>query len=220
MQITHEQAHTLIQLNMDQPLGSQEMHVLFKHLEDCADCQTYAQELKEVEGFLFAALKKQWNRQPTPLSITALKEKNHKTQASTLLTMRKASMSLVVLAMFFSVWQFVFFGPPTSDQSPLPVPPVPTPSTISTNTMITLENCELVLYIVQANDTLAEIATQFLISTDEIMQINQLKTEAIQPSMKLVIPMCKSTPTGTVHPVTFTTTYTPIINPTTSTPDG
>jgi len=220
MQITHEQAHQLIQLNLDQALGSQEMIVLFTHLEDCTDCQTYAQELKEVEGLLFPALKKQWNRQTTPLSITALKERNQKTQASTLLTIRKAAMSLVVLALFFSVWQFVFFGPSTFVQRPLLVPPVPTPSTISTNTMIRLENCELALYVVQANDTLAGIANEFLISTDEIMQINQLKTEAIQPSMKLVIPVCKSTPTGTVHPVTFTTTYTPIINPTTSTPDG
>ena len=220
MQITHEQAHTLIQLNMDQALGSQEMTVLFTHLEDCTDCQTYAQELKDMEGRLIPALKKQWSRQPTPLSITVLKERIQKTQASTLLTMRTAAMSLVVLAMFFSVWQFVFFGPSTSDQSPQLVPPVPTPSTISTNTMVTLENCELALYVVQANDTLAGIATQFLVATDEIMQINQLKTEAIQPSMKLIIPICKSTPTGTVHPVTFTTTYTPIINPTTSTPDG
>jgi LysM domain len=221
MQITHEQAHGLIQLNMDQVLSSQETAVLSAHLQVCTDCKTYANEIKEVEGLLFPVLKRQWNRQPVPLLITALTERNLKAQASTLLAMRTAAIGLVVVALFFSVWQFVLSSPSASGQMPLVVPPVPTPSvqtTRSTSTVITLENCETVLYIVQGDDTLAGIADQFSISEDEIIAINHLKTETINPSMELVIPVCNFTPTGTVHPATFTTTYTPIIKPGTSTP--
>jgi LysM repeat protein len=84
--------------------------------------------------------------------------------------------------------------------------------------MVTLEGCEMALYIAQANDTLPGIADQFSVSIEEIMEINQLKTEILQPFMKLLIPVCSITPAGTAYPATFTTTYTPVITkPTTST---
>ena len=79
----------------------------------------------------------------------------------------------------------------------------------------------MALYIAQANDTLPGIAHRFSVPIEEIMEINQLKTEVLQPSMKLLIPMCRYTPARTAYPATFTTTYTPIIiKPTTSTPGG
>jgi hypothetical protein len=100
---------------------------------------------------------------------------------------------------------------------------MPTPSvqtTQSTTALAAFENCELVLYPVQEDDTLARIADQFSVSEEEIMAINSLQTKAIDPSMELAIPVCNFTPTGTVHPATFTTTYTPDLGPSTSTPDG
>jgi LysM repeat protein len=222
MQIAHEQAHKLIQLNADKALSSEEIAVLSAHLRDCVDCQRYASEIKEVEQVLFPLLKRKLNRPLIPLSISAL-SKRKQSPVSNLLTTRSAAVMLVMMAVFFSVWQFVSSGPATSSQVPSIVPPVPTPfaqTTFSTSTLMTLETCESMLYVVRAGDTLARIADQFSVSAEEIMAINLLKTEAVSPSMELVIPICKFTPTGTVHPATFTTTYTPILSLTTSTPDG
>ena len=177
--------------------------------------------MKDVEHILRPLLKRRWNREPIPLSITLLKERNRKAAISSLLTMRKARLSLVAVALFFGFWQFIGSGPSLLGQIPPLASPAPTPSTTSTNTMVTLEGCEMALYIAQANDTLPGIADRFSVSIEEIMEINQLKTEVLHPSMKLLIPVCSFTPARTVHPATFTTTYTPIIiKPTTSTPGG
>jgi predicted anti-sigma-YlaC factor YlaD len=224
MQITHEQAQKLIQLHMDQALNSQESAVLSAHLRDCRDCQTYANEVSEVKRLLPSLLKKQWARTPAPLSIKALAEKKLKRQSSiNLLTTRTAAIGFVVIALFFSVWQFASSGSAVSNPLPLMAPPVPTPLTqtaLSIDTTMTLENCKLVLYIVQGNDTLAGIADQFSVPEEEILAANSLEAKAVRPAMELVVPICNFTPTGTVHPATFTTTYTPIIQLNTSTPEG
>jgi hypothetical protein len=75
-------------------------------------------------------------------------------------------------------------------------------------------------YSVRENDTLADIAHQFSVSEEEILAVNSLEAVTLSPSMELLIPVCNWTPTGTVHPVTFTTTYTPVREPFTTTPDG
>jgi len=220
MQITHEQAHILMQRKMDQALNSLDAESLSAHLQTCSDCQQYANEIKEVDRLLFPMLKKQWNRQPTPLLVAALLGTSQKTSTITLLTIRRLAVSFAALALFFSAWQFITAGPSAFSQLPQMIPPVPTPSTISTDTLVTLENCEMAVYTVQANDTLSGIADRFSVSAEEIMKLNQLRMEVVQPAMKLVIPLCNFTPTGTVHPATFTTTYTPVIQTITFTPDG
>jgi LysM repeat protein len=151
--------------------------------------------------------------------MATLVRSNQKTGTISLLAIRRMAVSLAALALFFSIWQFVAAGPTAYNQIPQMIPPVPTPSSISTNTLVTFEHCEMALYIVQANDTLSGIADQFSVSVEEIMKTNQLQTEVVQPGTKLVIPLCNFTPTGTVRPATFTTTYTPIFQ-TTFTPDG
>jgi hypothetical protein len=221
MQITHEQARTLIQFSLDELLQSAEKAALSAHLHDCPECQAYANEMTEVEKLLLPAMKRQWNAQPVPLSITALTGSTQKISGRTLLTMRTAAITLVFFALFFSIWQFASSGP--SNYAPMVVPSMPTPSAQtaqSTSTEMTFGNCEMMLYTVQSNDTLASIANRFLVSEDEIIEANQLKTDTVPLSMELMIPICNFTPTGTIHPATFTTTYTPIIQPTTSTPGG
>ena len=220
MQITHEQTHKLIQRKMDQALNSQESAALSMHLQHCDDCQQYANEIREVDRLLFPVLKKHWDRQPLPLSASTLMGTSQKTAMINLLTMRKMAVSLAALTLFFGVWQFVATGPSAFSQIPQMIPPVPTPSTISTNTPATLAQCEMALYIVQANDTISGISDRFAISVEEIMEMNQLRTEVIRPAMELIIPLCNFTPTGTVHPATFTTTYTPILQTIAFTPDG
>lgn len=224
MQITHEQARTLIQFSFDGILQTAEKARLAAHLQDCMDCKSYAEELREVETIILPLMKKQWNARPIPLSIPALTQRKSSTiNPSRLLAIRSTAIALVFIALFFSAWQFLSSSPSSSSRLPLVVPLVPTPSAQtaqSTNTKGMAENCELMAYNVQENDTLASIANRFLVSEDEIMKLNQLKTKAVSMSMELIIPICNFTPTGTIYPATFTITYTPIIQLTTSTPVG
>lgn len=221
MSITHEQAHTLIQLNMEHMLNNQESAALSAHLRDCTPCNEYASEIKEVTDLLPPIMKRQWSAQPAPLSIAALMERRQRIRSSPLLTMRTAAISLVLMAFFFSAWQFVVSNPPSSPRLPLQAPPVPTPYTQpaqSTSTEITSQHCEMILYRVAETDSLASIAGQFLVSEDTIVELNHLQSEAVRPAMELLIPVCNFTPTGTFHAATFTTTYTPRSIATTSTP--
>ena len=221
MSITHEQAHKLIQWNMEHMLNARETASLSAHLRACSECDAYASEINEVAKLLPALMKKKWSAQPAPLSIPVLVGSKEIVRTSTSLTMRTVAFSLVVMALFFSAWQFMLSGPASSPQLPVQVPPVPTPSTQraqSTSTEITLENCETIVYAVGEMDSLASIAAQFSVSEDTIRGLNHLPTEYLSPSMELLIPICNFTPTGTFHAATFTTTYTPRSIATTSTP--
>lgn len=220
MQITHEQAHQLIQLNLDNVLNPEQSATLFAHLRDCLDCQSYANELKEVEALLYPVMTQRWTDQPAPLSIPVLMGKSKQSSTVTFLTIRKAAMVLVLVALFFSAWQFVSSGPIIASPVPLAVPLVPTPSSPTAQLTSATEKCEMRAYSVQRDDTLAGIAARFSVPAEEIMAVNGLRTKALEPAMELLIPSCDSTPTGTVRPATLTTTYTPILASTTSTPDG
>ena len=217
MFITHERAHQLIQWNMEHMLNDQETAMLSAHLRGCNECNAYAREMNEVARLLAALMKERWSARPAPLSIPPLVGSQGTIRTSTFLTMRNAAFSLVVMALCFSAWQFMLSGSASSPQ----VPPIPTPSTQrapSTSTKITFEHCEMIQYRVLESDSLASIAAQFSVSEGEIMEINHLENEALVPSMELLIPVCNFTPTGTFHAATFTTTYTPRLIATTSTP--
>ena len=221
MSITHEQAHRLIQLAMEDMLNSKESAILSAHLGECRECVIYANEIREVTNLLAPVMKKEWSAQPAPLSVVALMGRKEKITANHLLTMRTAAMALLFVALFFSAWQFELPGGAGSRQRPFVIPPAPTPSvqnTQSTSTGSTQATCEMIIYPVQGEDTLASIAKQFSTSMREIIQLNQLRTAAISPPMELLVPVCNFTPTGTYSPVTFTTTHTPLIIATTSTP--
>lgn len=224
MSITHEQARSLVQLNMDQALRTHDLAILSLHLRGCSECQAYANEIKEVTQILAPLMKKQWSARPVPLSISGLWGRSLQPKTNNLLTIRKAAVSVVFLAMFFSAWQFVISGTPVSSPVPLSIPVVPTPSVLttqSTSTQLTLVGCAWVPYRVQEDDTLSAIAEQFGISEESLVEVNHLETPAIYPAMELAIPICDLTPTGTFHPATFTTTTdTPVLNHTPSIPGG
>ena len=222
MSISHEEAQHLIQQNMEGLLDAQALAILNTHLRICRECNAYASEIREVTALLIPVMKRQWSFQPAPLSIAALLGRRERINSRTLLTMRTAAIGLMFVAFFFSAWQFVVAGAPGSSQIPMGIGPVPTPSLPNTKsvTETTSAMCGMLLYPVQRADTLASIAEQFSTSEDEIIQLNGLKTEAVSPPMELMVPACNFTPTGTFYPVTFTTTYTPLFNATTTTPDG
>jgi len=221
MQITHEEARRLIQFSMDQMLKPHEKNTLQTHLEDCMECRTFFDDIREVENLLLPTMLRQWNSQPTPLSIEDITyERNTQLQSSILLATRTAIISIVFAAFVFGAWQITQSGKQTPNPLPVGVRPVPTPSSQSTSTKISFQNCEEMSYQVQENDTLESIAMQFSVSKDKLMAINNLSTEILATKMELLIPFCNSTPTGTVHPSTLTTTFTPLLDPTTSTPGG
>jgi LysM repeat protein len=221
MQITHAEAHKLIQFSMDETLKPQEKNILQMHLNDCTECRAFVEELKAVENQLVPALSSRWAVQPVPLSIEALPNKSKlPIQTSIILATRTAIISIIFAAFVFSAWQFTHPSSQTSNSVPMIVLPIPTPSGQSTSTKISFQNCEETIYQVQENDTLESIALKFSVAKDKIMTVNHLSTESIHASMDLLIPICTSTPTGTIHPSTLTITFTPLIGPTTSTPGG
>jgi hypothetical protein len=221
MQITHEEAHSLIQFDADAALNAQEKNRLAAHLQECTECRSYAVEIKMLEDLLVPEMKRRWNLQPAPLLIDALRANRHpKLSTSNLLATRTAAVGIVVFAFIFSVWQFTLSGQPEPTRLPVSVLPIPTPSTQATGTNTILQNCEGMLYIVQENDTLESVASQFSVSKEELMAANQMKTETLYQVTKLMIPICGFTPTGTLTAMTLTKTDTPSIRPTTSTPDG
>ena len=222
MSITHKEAQHLIQRNMEDQLEAQEFATLTAHLRVCRECRAYASGIKEVADLLAPVMKRQWSFQAAPLSIPALLGRRERINSRTVLTMRTAAIGLMFVAFFFSAWQFMASGAPVSSQIPMGIDPVPTPSlpNIQSATETTSAMCKLLLYPVQRADTLASIAEQFSTSEDEIIQLNGLKTDAVSPPMELMVPLCNFTPTGTFYPVTFTTTYTPLLNATTTSPDG
>jgi spore germination protein YaaH len=120
----------------------------------------------------------------------------------------------------FSAWQFALSSGPLSTPLAIGAPPVPTPSIQSIQTTATLQDCARILYHVRRGDTLEGIADQFSVAKKEIMAANHMANEAIDPDMEMLIPLCSFTPTGTVDPTIFATTYTPATRPSVSTPGG
>lgn len=219
MQITHEQARRLIQLNADQSLYPSEKYQLSAHLKDCSACHDYAEEINELEGVLRPIMKRLWGQTPLPLSIHDLRVRSYaKRQSSLILATRSALIGAVCLAFLFSAWQFMRFGGDMSGPLQVGVSAVPLPATHSTNTASLFESCGAMHYTVQETDTLESIAHQFGISQDELIVFNQMRTQRVSTGMTLMVPTCNFTPTSTLGPSLFTETYIPLGSPTTSTP--
>lgn len=221
MPITHEEARKLIRSRTDAALEPQQSDALEIHLISCMECSAFAEESKEVEDLLVHAMLRHWNFQPVPLSIEAIigKERSN-LKPFVLMVTRTAIISIVFAAFIFSAWEFSLSRGGNGISMPMSVLPIPTPSGQSTSTKESVPNCEEIIYQIQEHDTLAQIATQFSVSKEQIMAINKLSTETIHARMELLIPICRSTPTGTVHPSTITTTFTPLNGSPISTPGG
>jgi LysM repeat protein len=221
MQITHKEARKFIQFDSDEALGAQERAILSAHLQNCTECRAYAEDIKEVEGILLPLMKRHWDIRPVPLPIGALISSGRsKLRQRILLTTRIAVSGMVFAAFALAVWQLSLPGQRPGTPAPINVLPVPTPSMQSTSTRIILQDCDQILYKVREGDTLQHIAFQSSVPKEEIMRANSLDTEAINTGMELVIPLCNFTPTVIAKPTTLTTTYTPVTESHSSTPDG
>ncbi len=219
MQITHEEAHRLIQFDTDDALRPSEKNNLVAHLKVCAECQDYAQSMKGIESLLRPLLQRNWNKQPVPLSMAVLKGgKNQTRPEGAFLATRIAVIGIICMSFIFSVWQFTISSQATPDLSVAGVPLIPTPSTQFIPMTSTSNNCEGRPYVVKEYDSVERIAQFFSISQEDILRANNLNIGTLRPDMEILIPTCTSTPTGTVN--TLTTTYTPSSEPITFTPGG
>lgn len=221
MQITHQEARALIQYERDRALGGQSREALAAHLRVCAECRLYAEEIHLVETILGTLLHQAWDVHPTPLPVGPLVgRRSAKIHRGAFLAMRMLVMSLLFATLVFSAWQFSLPVPAEPAHMPVNVLAAPTPSALSTSTQILFEDCRFVHYRVREQDTLAEIAAQFSVSEEAIAALNRLGTQGLPVSTELRIPLCSLTPTGTVDPAVFETTYTPAHSPAASTPGG
>jgi hypothetical protein len=221
MQITHEEAHRLIQFNSDDGLKTRQKNLLASHLEDCASCRKYAEGLREMESVLRPMLHRNWDRQPFPLSISiALKEGKNRISERMLVATRIAAVGVVFLAFFFSAWNFT--GPsrktPTPFLQSVPLIPTPSTSTMTASTSASFETCTMTSYTIEENDKLADIADRFAVSAEEIVQANSMQNESMLTGQTIVIPMCNSI--STIPATTYSTMITPVLHPGTTTPGG
>ncbi len=129
---------------------------------------------------------------------------------------RIVAMGVICVAFLFNVWQFTQSGRQRATPPAAEIPLIPTPSLQSTGTQATDQTCEFIYYEVKENDTIESIATRFSVPAGEIRATNHLRTETLNTSMKLSIPVCSPTPPGT--PNIVTTTFTPLLGPNTLTP--
>jgi hypothetical protein len=208
MQITHEEAHRLIQFKTDSGLTTSNEEKLSAHLKGCKECQRYLETLKETETALRQTMHKQWNIRPLPLHVDVIYAKAHEgIGANILLTTRTALIGFAFVMFAFITWQSMSTSNNTA-QAPLSTMPImiPTPATQHTSTNTQESDCTEIQYVIQKGDTLESIASQFSVSRETIITANHLTNEAIDPAGELVIPICGSKPTSTTHPPAFTIT--------------
>ena len=207
MQITHAEAHRLIQYDLDRALDPEKQISLFAHLQDCEDCRGYADGMRDIENQLRQVMNKQWNLSPLPLSIDSIKTQiNLPRGAHNLFQLRTALVSMVLVAFSFFIWQLTSTSYHSSEQIPSTILPVPTPSTQLSTASLASPTCEWTLHKVEASDSLESIAFQYSVSKQDIMTFNGMDSELIDESMEIKIPHCNVTPTMTAHWPTRTLT--------------
>ena len=207
MQITHAEAHRLIQYDLDRTLDPEKQKSLLAHLQECEDCRGYADGMRDIENQLRQVMNKQWNLSPLPLSIDSIKTRiNLPRGAHNLFQLRTALVSMVLVAFSFFIWQLTSTSYHPSEQIPSTILPVPTPSTQLSTASLASPTCEWTLHKVEASDSLESIAFQYSVSKQDIMTFNGMDSELIDESMEIKIPHCNVTPTMTAHWPTRTLT--------------
>jgi hypothetical protein len=221
MQITHEEAHRLIQFDADGELKPQQRNLLASHFQECATCQQYADSIVTMESILRPMLQRNWDQEHRPLPLTTLMAKE-KSRGSDRLLMatRIAAMAVAFLAFFASAWNLTLSSrrTPTPFLQSVPVIPTPFTSTMTAGTQTGFENCTVTSYTVQENDTLASIADRFAIPAEHIRQMNPIRSETLTSGQLLSIPLCNLTPANPT--ASHTTTFTPVLYSSTTTPGG
>ena len=217
MHITHQEARHLIHLRADNTLIASAKEMLNLHLKECVECLDYANEIQETEAILRTTVRKHLNEHYLPLSIRVIKEKLFPTRRlPALVPTRSALIGVTFLFFVFAFLQFTATHTVSQSSMAIGISAVPTPSLLFTGTQNHFGNCQMVNYQVRPDDTLENLARQFMVSENDIMDLNHLQPDVVRLPVTLLMPMCELTPTGTSHPPAFTNT--PSREPITDTP--
>ena len=212
MQITHAEAHKLIQFNLDRALNLENQKMLFAHLQECESCRAYTDAMLNVENTLRLVMNKQWQFRPLPLWIGSIKSQKN---THPLFQLRTALISIVLVVFSFFIWELTAVYD-SAGQTASNVPPVPTPSIQISTASIEAPKCKWSLHKVDHLDTLETIAYQYSVSKEDIVTFNNMSSDVIYESMEIKIPQCDATPTVTANMPT--TTLTPILELSIDTP--
>jgi len=229
-EITHQTARALLQSATDQNLDPIGQTALEAHLSACSECAQYARQLAQLETNLRDMFQNKWKNLRPEIDLRAIRHPSPLKQLWNNLfarthTLGKASaivallVSYFVLANLFGVW-----GPIGGDETPTALPtPKESTSTLNispTPSIPVLQNegptqaCQTMIYVVKENDTLERIALQYGVTKELILEYNpgdtNLENNTVSTNMKLVIPLCKSTPANTTNAPNNTLTITPI----------
>ncbi|MBI5950095.1 MAG: LysM peptidoglycan-binding domain-containing protein [Chloroflexi bacterium] len=204
MQISHAEAHTLIQQSFDDSLPREEENALTVHLQTCPECSSYRDELRDVEYTLRSTMNKHWGLTPV-LSMDVV---TGKVNSHGRLGLQLATISLTVMLVVVSAWRLINSNITPANLTPPQVSPIPTPSTQMTSTRALASNCEEIAYTVREGDTLAGIAAMFSTSVETIADWNNLQSDLLKAGSEITVPVC-FTPSATAHPATFTVTFSP-----------
>jgi hypothetical protein len=204
MQISHAEAHRLIQQSFDDSLPQEEENALTVHLQACPECSSYRDKLRNVEYTLRSTMNKHWGL-TSALSMDAV---TGKVNAHGRLGLQLATISLTVMLVMVGAWRLINSNITPSNMTPPQVSPIPTPSTQMTSTRTLASNCGEIAYTVREGDTLAGIAAMFSTSVATIVNWNNLQPSLLEAGSEITIPVC-FTPSATAHPATFTVTFSP-----------
>jgi len=226
-EITHQEAHSLLQAAADQILKPGERSTLDRHLSKCQECSEYANNLSALETGLRTVFHAHLDRyKPAKLDLqTITRPTLAKLIWSSLFGPTGALGKVVIVAVlllgYFVVSNLIGIQNPIANYETATILPTPnefssansqspTPSAQYTLTGLMSQACKTVTYYVQESDTLERIAIQHGISQESILEYNLLKSNTVYTGMELVIPLCNSTPshTATIPKNTITPTTT------------
>ena len=226
--ITHQKARMLLQSAADRRITSDEASALNAHLEKCRECRNYANSLTNLEAGLRNALHAQWDDQQPKLDLQAIMNPTPAKLMwvnipSLTQSIGKVTIAVVLLLGYMMLANHLGIRINSSNnETPtnLPTPnellllsntsPTPSAPTQLTMTKMTMQDCDVIPYTVQATDSLESIAAKHGTSKELIMEYNNLTTDAISPAMELSIPVCGSTPSRTASLPSNLITNTPI----------
>jgi len=219
MNITHQEARSLIHLRSDRGLNVERWAQLRSHLMECEACASYASQISEAEESLRSAMKQKWSAHPLPHNqgIILGTVNLNKWYPSTYLSTRKALVGTTIVLFSLVLWQLGMTNGNQNSRIELKNAVIPTPATVrSESTVNSLNDCAIPSYVVKENDDLDSIASQFSVSKESIISANDLRSENLQYGSHLLIPDCNLTPTGTVFAPTYT--ITPVLQKAANTP--
>lgn len=224
-EITHQKAKHLLQKAIDQTLESGDLSTLDAHLENCVLCRNYANELSNLESGLRRILHAKLDNQFPNLNLQSIINPTLNFTWTSFFSptnvLGRVTIGITLLLGYLLFansfgWQLpitVTRTPttiPTPYNSTLLITNSPTPSILPSLISSATQGCESIIYVIQKNDTLDNIARQFGVSKKLISTYNNMKTDDLYTGRELSIPICRQTPLQVSHTPRNTTTITPL----------